>query len=82
MSSKVGAIQVVDVRGFSSLTQQIESNSVYAFINRIFECITAVVHEQGGTVKDNIGDAIFAFWEHEDLLVDVVFFNNVTDISL
>jgi class 3 adenylate cyclase len=55
---------VADVRGFSTLSQQSDSNQVRDVINRIYEQFSQVIHEHHGTVKDYAGDAIFAFWEH------------------
>ena len=55
---------VADVRGFTALSQQIDSAVVYTFIKEIFSRFTAVVNDHHGTVKDYVGDAVFAFWEH------------------
>lgn len=55
---------VADVRGFTALSQKSDSAIVYAFINEIFTRFSKIVNEHHGTVKDCVGDAIFAFWEH------------------
>lgn len=55
---------VADVRGFSGISQREGSLEVYAFMKRVFEALTDVVHEFKGTVKDYVGDAVYAFWDH------------------
>jgi class 3 adenylate cyclase len=55
---------VADVRGFSAFSQQAESAVVYAFMKEVFSRFSAVVNAHHGTVKDYVGDAVFAFWEH------------------
>ncbi|MBC2744255.1 MAG: adenylate/guanylate cyclase domain-containing protein, partial [Desulfosarcina sp.] len=55
---------VADVRGFSAFSQKVDSAVVYAFIKEIFSRFSTIVNEHHGTVKDYIGDAVFAFWEH------------------
>lgn len=55
---------VADVRGFSGISQREDSLDVYAFMKRVFEALTAIVHEYKGTVKDYVGDAVYAFWDH------------------
>lgn len=55
---------VADVRGFSALSQQADSAVVYTFMKEIFSQFSAIVNEYRGTIKDYVGDAVFAFWEH------------------
>ncbi len=55
---------VADVRGFTALSQKSDSAIVYAFIKLIFSRFSEIVNGHQGTVKDCVGDAIFAFWEH------------------
>jgi adenylate cyclase len=55
---------VADVRGFSAFSQQTESTVVYAFMKEIFSRFSVIVYAHHGTVKDYVGDAVFAFWEH------------------
>ncbi|WP_173180074.1 adenylate/guanylate cyclase domain-containing protein [Desulfosarcina ovata] len=57
---------VADVRGFTAFSQHAESADVYTFIKAIFARFTTIVNAHHGTVKDYIGDAVFAFWEHPD----------------
>ncbi len=57
---------VADIRGFSTLVQQTESSLLFEALSQLYESLTNIVHENRGTVKDFAGDAIFAFWEHND----------------
>ncbi len=57
---------VADIRGFSTLAQQTESSLLFEVLLQLYESLTNIVHENRGTVKDFAGDAIFAFWEHND----------------
>jgi len=55
---------VADVRGYSTVAQKMDSNQVYALMKEIFDTFTAIVVDFQGTIKDYIGDAVYAFWEH------------------
>ena len=55
---------VADVRGFTGFSQRSDSKEVYTFIKTLFDRFTAIVEHHQGTLKDYIGDAVFAFWEH------------------
>jgi len=57
---------IADIRGFSTLAQQTESSLLFEVLLPLYESLTNIVHENRGTVKDFAGDAIFAFWEHND----------------
>jgi len=55
---------VADVRGFSALSQRENSSQVYALMNDIFGMFTTIVSDFKGTIKDYVGDAVYAFWDH------------------
>ncbi len=55
---------VADVRGFSSLSQTVDSSMTYTLMKEIFASFSDIVSAYNGTVKDYAGDAVFAFWEH------------------
>ena len=55
---------VADVRGFSSMTQTDDSSLVYFLMKEIFEKFSTIVHDYKGTIKDYVGDAVYAFWDH------------------
>lgn len=58
---------VADIRGFTSVSQVLESEQVYEFIKEIFDTFTTIVHDNKGTIKDYAGDAVYAFWEHGEV---------------
>ncbi|PXF58145.1 MAG: hypothetical protein C4B58_07640 [Deltaproteobacteria bacterium] len=60
---------VADVRDFSGFSQNQDSSKVYALMKEIFERFCTIVHDFNGAVKDYAGDAVFAFWDHQTLLV-------------
>jgi adenylate cyclase len=55
---------VADVRGFSTMTQTEDSSQIYALMKEIISTFSAIVHDYKGTIKDYVGDAIYAFWDH------------------
>ena len=55
---------VADVRGFTSMSQTENSYQVYALLKELFKKFSGIVNDHKGTIKDYVGDAIYAFWEH------------------
>ena len=55
---------VADVRGFTGMSEEENSYRVYALMKEVFKRFGAIVNEHKGTIKDYVGDAIYAFWEH------------------
>ena len=55
---------VADVRGFTNMTQAENSYQVYALMKEVFKRFSGIVNDHKGTIKDYVGDAIYAFWEH------------------
>lgn len=55
---------VADVRGFTNMSQMENSYQVYALMKEIFKKFSSIVSYHRGTIKDYVGDAIYAFWEH------------------
>lgn len=51
-----------DVRGFASLSENVEARELTRLMNEILTPITAVVHEHRGTIDKYMGDAVMAFW--------------------
>jgi len=57
---------VADIREFSEFSQDRTSSKVCLFIREIFDRFSAIVAAHKGTIKDYAGDAIFAFWDHQE----------------
>ena len=51
-----------DVRGFTSLSEQLTPQQLTRLMNIYLTGMTKVIHEQRGTVDKYIGDAVMAFW--------------------
>jgi class 3 adenylate cyclase len=62
-SSTEVCILVGDIRGYTALNQRYGASEVLANVSRVFAELEAVVLEHRGTIKEYLGDAIFAYWE-------------------
>lgn len=51
-----------DVRGFTSLSEQLSPTQLTRLMNIYLTGVTRVIHEHRGTVDKYIGDAVMAFW--------------------
>jgi class 3 adenylate cyclase len=55
---------VADIRGSSRMAQKEASSHVYALMKEVFETFSGVACRFRGTIKDYVGDAVYAFWDH------------------
>jgi len=51
-----------DIRGFSSISENLEPHDLCELINEILSPVTQVIHQNHGTIDKYIGDAVMAFW--------------------
>ena len=51
-----------DIRGFTSISEQLEPPEVIAFLNEYLDEMAGIVKQSGGTLDKFIGDAVMAFW--------------------
>ncbi len=51
-----------DIRGFTSMSEQLSPEQVVTLLNRYFTPMTLLIRSSQGTVDKFIGDAIMAFW--------------------
>ena len=51
-----------DVRGFTTISENLEPKELTNFINAFLTPITEVIHDNRGTIDKYMGDAVMAFW--------------------
>ncbi len=56
-------IMVADIRGFTSLSEQVHIRTLTKMMNSWFNQVSDVIFRNGGTVDKFIGDCVFARWE-------------------
>jgi adenylate cyclase len=56
------SILFCDVRGFSTITENMAPQKVIRFVNGFLTPISGAVIDHGGTIDKYIGDAVMAFW--------------------
>lgn len=64
-------IVFADIRGFTSLCENIDTRQIESFLNEYFERTTRIIFSQRGTLDKFIGDAVMALFgtpiqEHDD----------------
>lgn len=59
---KEATILFTDVRGFTTLSENLAPDQVVRLLNSYFTPMTRCVIERGGTLDKFIGDALMAFW--------------------
>jgi len=52
----------MDIRGFTSIAEQLPPGELADMINQVLSPVTRIIHEQGGTIDKYMGDAVMAFW--------------------
>ena len=51
-----------DIKGFSTLSEQLTADVIVRLLNRYFTAVTTIIRERNGIVDKYIGDAVMAFW--------------------
>lgn len=59
-------ILVADIRGFTSLSEQIPIRTLTQLMNNWFNRVNDIIIQQNGIVDKFIGDCVFARWEADD----------------
>lgn len=60
------SILYLDVRDFTSFSEENRPEDVVTFLNSVFEIVIEAIHEQGGEVDKFIGDAVMAWFRGDD----------------
>lgn len=71
-SRRFVCVMFLDVRGFTSRSEQDPPENVTAVLNALFEMATEVIHRHGGTVKEFMGDGVMCFFGAPQTLHDPV----------
>jgi len=58
-------ILVADIRGFTSLSEQVNIRTLTKMMNSWFNSVSDIIFENQGVVDKFIGDCVFARWESE-----------------
>jgi adenylate cyclase len=64
-SAQLVTVLVIDIRGFTTLTQQVEQEVLCKFISRWFSDASGIFRARGSWALKYIGDAVMAVWLHE-----------------
>lgn len=59
---KILSIMFSDVKGFTSVSENLKPEQVVSILNEYLEAMTNIILSHGGTVDKYEGDAIMAFW--------------------
>ena len=59
---KVLTVLFSDIRGFTTISESMNSSQLALFMNRYLSAMSSVIMSHGGTVDKFIGDAIMAIW--------------------
>ncbi len=56
------SVLFTDIRGFTTLSENLDADELSQLLNRFLTPMTQVVHETHGTIDKYMGDCIMAFW--------------------
>jgi class 3 adenylate cyclase len=56
------AVMFTDIRGFTSLSEKIEAEEIFHFLNSYLESMEPIIHKYNGFIDKFIGDAIMALF--------------------
>lgn len=65
-------ILVADIRGFTTLSEQLPIRTLTKIMNHWFDQVSELIYRNGGTVDKFIGDCVFARWESDDSRENVI----------
>ena len=59
---QTAAVLVVDIRGYTHLTEAIPTAKLAKFVGGWFREVSQMIEQHGGTIDKFIGDAVLAYW--------------------
>lgn len=62
---RVATILFMDIRGFTTLSEQYPAQHVNDYVAGIMETVSELVESNGGIIDKYIGDAVMAFWDSD-----------------
>lgn len=62
-STKQMSVMFSDIRGFSSISENLSSSELQKFMNLYLGEMSKIIYSNHGTIDKFIGDAIMAFWD-------------------
>ncbi len=60
------ALMLCDLRGFTEMSNRLPSRRVIELLDAYFDCVVPAITAAGGEVLKYIGDAVLAFFHHDD----------------
>jgi adenylate cyclase len=60
------ALMLCDLRGFTQMSNRLPSQRVIELLDDYFDCVVPAIAAAGGEVLKYIGDAVLAFFPHDD----------------
>lgn len=60
------ALMLCDLRGFTQMSNRLPSQRVIELLDAYFDCVVPAIAAAGGEVLKYIGDAVLAFFPHDD----------------
>ena len=60
--ARLMTIMFCDIRGFTSLSEHLDAETLTRFMNSFLSPMTEIITERKGTIDKYIGDCIMAFW--------------------
>src|SRR5262249_22824456 len=64
------SVLFVDIRGYTTYSEQHEAGTVFSVVNRYTEAMSAVIQRRGGTVLEFLGDGLMAVFGAPEPLPD------------
>ncbi|MBD2742418.1 adenylate/guanylate cyclase domain-containing protein [Coleofasciculus sp. FACHB-1120] len=64
-ATRTMTILFCDIRGYSSMAEQMTPQQTFSFLNDFLECMGLPIEESGGFIDKYIGDAIMALFDDE-----------------